>query len=395
MTITIFPASNGDSFLIETENNNNILIDGGYINTYRDFIKPKLLELRDHKKILNHLVITHIDSDHISGIVKFVEENKNNEIIEIGTVWHNSYSNLEQIEDGLIFSGKSLDQFTVNYKLKDEQEPKEKNISAIQGSTLASLLRKFNHKSIVAYFDNKHISIDVKNSILINDVTFKLLSPNDQKLLELKKYWKRELYKNGFSSDENLKDFCEDTFELLLSQEKERKRLLKKDIGNSSAFSVDALVKSNFIEDNTVTNGSSIAFVIEESEYKVLFLGDSHPQLILENILEHYRGEQFPIKFDCIKISHHGSKSNTCPELLQYIDSENYIFSTNGSGHNHPDEETIARIINRKATFTRNLYFNYELQSLANFKDDTLQKNYDYCIIENKTNTPTIIRLKK
>lgn len=394
MKITIFPACNGDSFLLEAKTS-IILIDGGYVDTYKKFIKPKFIELSEVEKIKKtfHIIVTHIDSDHISGIIKFIEENKFNELIELENVWHNSFQHLNNFDDGLVFKGKNISELPINYLLKEKIDSKEKNISAVQGSTLASLLKKYNH-NWNAIFKNKAISTDFKEEIIINDVTFKILSPNTDKLKELKKYWKKELYKKGFSSDENLIDFNEDAFEYILSLEKEKRRLMKRNVSSSSEINIEDLLKESFIEDDTATNGSAIAFIMEYKNLKLLFLADSHPSVIIENLKKHYKEEEFPVKFDLIKIAHHGSKNNTSPELLNYIDSEKYIFSTNGLSHNHPDNETIARIISRQAEFTRNLYFNYPLEAINGFKNDGIMEKYNFKIIESLDDTPIEINFK-
>lgn len=391
MKITILPANNGDSFLLET-GQNNILIDGGYVNTYKEFLKPIFQELNNLGKKINHLIVTHIDNDHISGIIKLIEENSKNSIIEIENIWHNSYNHLKFIEDGISFSGKPINSMTINYQLKEENEKiPNKDISAVQGSTLASLLRKNGFESKDSFIRDNQISFDISDVIYDNDLTFRILSPNNKKLLELKKYWKKELFTKGYSSGEDLNNFDEDAFEYILSQEKKKKRLKRKNINASTELVVENLLKDPFLEDDSPTNGSSVAFVLEYKDLKFLFLADSHPSLILENLQKHYKGEEFPIKFDLIKISHHGCKNNTSPELLKFIDSENYVISTNGLSHNHPDLETIARIICRKSFFTRKLYFNYELDVLTAFLNEDLEKKYNYRIIQNKTNKPISI----
>ena len=392
MRITFFPANNGDSFFLETASD-SILIDGGYVSTYKKYIKPKLLQLKKENRSLNHLIVTHIDNDHISGIIKFIQENTENKIAEVENVWHNSYSHLKSIDDGLNFSGKSIDTMSINYQLKDEEDLSSKNISAVQGSTLASLLKKNNFQSKNDFFNNHYISFDTAKVIECDDVIFRILSPDDDKLLELKKYWKKELFNKGFSSDQDLSDFNEEFFEYILSLEKEKKRLRKKNISASEVIDVEALAEQDFSEDDTATNGSSIAFVLEYNKLRLLFLSDSHPSIVAKNIKEHYKEETFPIKFDLIKISHHGSKNNTCPELLELIDSEKYMISTNGVTHNHPDLETIARIIQRKSTFTRNIYVNYDLDSLKSFENEDLEKKYKYKMLQNKTNNPIIFDL--
>lgn len=393
MVVTIFPANNGDSFLIETENGSIVLIDGGYVSTYREHIKPKLLELSKANKNISHLIVTHIDSDHISGIIKFIEENKQNEIIKVENIWHNSYFHLKSIEDGLTFKGKSIDKLPINYLLKDGLEDiKDKNISAVQGSTLASLLKKFGYITNI-HFNENSVSIDTKDYIVSNDLTFKILSPNNEKLLELKEYWKRELYKKGYSSDENLTNFNEDVFEYILSLEKEKKRLASKNVTAKSILDIDHLASEIFVEDDTATNGSSMAFVLGYDNLNLLFLGDSHPSIIISSLKKHYTPDKLPVKFDLIKIAHHGSKNNTSPELLNYIDSENYVISTNGSSHNHPDVETISRIISRKAEFRRKLYFNYPLDSIVPFKEKALMEKYNYHITESSNNQPLELNL--
>ena len=393
MNVTIFPANNGDSFIVETKGESAILIDGGYVSTYKNYIKPKLLELKEANKILSHVIITHIDGDHISGIIKFIEENKQNEIIEVKNIWHNSYIHLKSIDDGLSFKGKPIDNMPINYLLKDEvDETKDENISAVQGSTLASLIKKFGHQTNTL-FDGNSVSVDIKENIKTDNIAFKILSPTTEKLLKLKKYWKQEIYKKNYSSDESLSDFNEEVFEYILSLEKEKKKLAKKNITAKSSINVDNLATEIFVEDDTATNGSSMAFVLEHDNLNLLFLGDSHPSTIINSLKKHYTADEFPVKFDLIKISHHGSKNNTCPELLNYIDSENYIISTNGSSHNHPDMETIARIIIRKTNFTRKLYFNYPLDSIEPFKDKTLKEKYNYEIIETPYNKSLEISL--
>lgn len=227
MTLTIYPANNGDSFLLEIKDT-IILIDGGYVDTYKNYIKPKLFELAKENKKISHLIVTHIDNDHISGIIKFIEENKKNSIIEITNIWHNSFQHINCIDDNLIFKGKPLSRLVINYTIKEEKNTVEKNISAVQGSTLASLIHKYQH-SWNSEFNENAISTDNELEIKISeDIYIKILSPNNDKLKDLKKYWKKELFKKGFSSDSDLSDFNEDAFEYILSLEKERRRLQKK-----------------------------------------------------------------------------------------------------------------------------------------------------------------------
>ena len=135
-----------------------------------------------------------------------------------------------------------------------------------------------------------------------------------------------------------------------------------------------------FFEDTAPANGSSISFILEYENKKLLFLADSHPSVIQKSLHLHYENDDFPIFFDMIKLSHHGSNGNTSPELLELIDSDKYIFSTNGKPFQHPDIETIARIVNRKAKKTRELFFNYPLEIVKHLRNNVLMERYNFKI---------------
>nr|WP_228725629.1 MBL fold metallo-hydrolase [Klebsiella quasipneumoniae] len=64
----MYPAQNGDAFLLST-GRTNILIDGGYASTFYSYIQKDLEELAAKNACLNLVIITHIDADHIGGII--------------------------------------------------------------------------------------------------------------------------------------------------------------------------------------------------------------------------------------------------------------------------------------------------------------------------------------
>lgn len=390
-SILFFPALNGDSALLKIEDY-TMLIDGGYVNTYNEFLKPALVELNSQGTSLNHLIVTHIDKDHISGIIKLVKDNKNTPFIKIENVWHNSFKHIKHFNPNIKFEGKSVEKLLIDYNLKEEETEKIKDVSAIQGSTLASILLESDYNWNTE-FEGKAISIDNKTVIKLTDeITLKLISPSTEKLTALNLDWKKELYKKGYSTTEDLEKFSEIAFESLVVLQKEEKLLKKKDISTTS-FNIEKLAKSTFFEDNTSVNGSSIAFILEYKKKKLLFLADAHPSIIINNLKLHYKEEEFPIYFETIKVSHHGSQKNTSLELLEVITSNQYVFSTNGKIHNHPDKETICRIIYQKTTLTKKLFFTYPLDSISWLKDKTLMQKYNYRIIEMNGSEPIKIDL--
>lgn len=63
--IKMFPAKTGDCFFIEfIKADFRVLIDGGFVDTYKHYLKPYLLEIGKSGRHINLLIISHIDQDH-------------------------------------------------------------------------------------------------------------------------------------------------------------------------------------------------------------------------------------------------------------------------------------------------------------------------------------------
>jgi beta-lactamase superfamily II metal-dependent hydrolase len=227
-------------------------------------------------------------------------------------------------------------------------------------------------------FNKKAVCIENKRFINVDeDSQIILLSPNTEKLDNLKTLWKSELTKYDLKYSKEDGELYDDAFEMLLTWVKES-QVKNIQVISSNRMQITELLSSVPIEDKTPTNGSSIAFILKIKEKSLLFLADSHPGLILKSLVE-YQSEGI-INFDSIKVSHHGSFNNISPELLEKMDSGIFIFSTNGNKHNHPDKETIAHIVGRKTEFERKLFFNYKTLNSEYFNNKDWMKAYNYSI---------------
>lgn len=115
---------------------------------------------------------------------------------------------------------------------------------------------------------------------------------------------------------------------------------------NDYALSLEEIwAADEFESDSSVYNGSSIAFLLEVDNIKMLFLGDAHDQVVVENLRKLGFDETNKLHLDLVKVSHHGSQYNTSSEFLSLLQSSRYVISTNGSRHGLPNKRTIARII--------------------------------------------------
>jgi beta-lactamase superfamily II metal-dependent hydrolase len=382
ITINVFPAFNGDSILVSYGSNEkkHILIDCGYVTTYKTFIKKALVEIVNNGECLEKLIITHIDSDHIWGALPLLKDNQK-KIIKIKEVWHNTFRHLfndSKKEEAVSHKNeKIVKKILSRGYLNNELKEGEKQISAEQGTALGALLLNGNY-SWNSDFNKKAVCIENKRFINVDeDSQIILLSPNTEKLDNLKTLWKSELTKYDLKYSKEDGELYDDAFEMLLTWVKES-QVKNIQVISSNRMQITELLSSVPIEDKTPTNGSSIAFILKIKEKSLLFLADSHPGLILKSLVE-YQSEGI-INFDSIKVSHHGSFNNISPELLEKMDSGIFIFSTNGNKHNHPDKETIAHIVGRKTEFERKLFFNYKTLNSEYFNNKDWMKAYNYSI---------------
>lgn len=298
LKIKVLPANCGDCIILtfdDGDNIKNILIDGGVGSIYDDILKDEIIKIKGSNQKIDLLIVTHTDDDHIKGIIKFIEDDTTNDCIK--EVWFNSWTN---------FGGKEV-------KLSHQG----KEISAKSARTLENKLKEMNiwnntliHQGIYRKYNKAKITV---------------VSPNETSLNNLKNYLKNEFN---------------------ISESDDRKK------------SIEFLQKRTFKEDDKIPNGSSIAFIFEYKDKKLLFTGDSFPSIVLEGLEKmKFIDDTKKLKLDYIKLSHHASKKNISDELLEKIECNNYIVTTQGC-NGKPNKETFARIL--KYHKPLNLYFNYK-----------------------------------
>lgn len=327
MKIKILKAGNGDSLFLSFNDegtNRNILIDGGVEQTYYSTatnvngeLYSEIDSIRKRNESIDLLILTHIDNDHICGLLKWFElDNKAHELVK--KVWFNSgkliatYFNEPENEDlriGLkIFSDS---QTGVKEAIEYEDYLVEKGI--------------WEKKIVIQGQEHEECGVKIQ-----------ILSPNEAQLKRLLKEYKEKTgdpaYTTGKEIDwgENIKNF--------IAEE------------NKPDF--------KFNQDRSVKNGSSISFILTLDNKCFLFLADSHPKDIVTQLKTLGYSKDKPLEVEVMKVSHHGSKANTNKDLLEIVKTENYIISTDSSGHSHPNKRTLARIlnVNPNAVF----HFNYE-----------------------------------
>lgn len=342
MKIKFLKAFNGDAILISFKENGtkrNILVDGGMPATYEKKGKNGKLEYGELKETVDNirrdgekidlLILTHVDDDHIGGVLKWFEKDKDAYKI-IGKVWFNSgrliseYFDQQEIADNLIEIPDESTLTSIGQGVKFEDYIEEKGI---WDRSIVLALEYFEYLG----------------------VRFKILSPSLDKLKLLLGKWEKE-------KPESLDTTADKTdYDLTLKEHIE---------------------KDKFKEDPAIHNGSSIAFIMTYKKKNFVFLADAHPTIIVNSLKAFGYSKEKPLKAEFVKISHHGSKANNDIEMLEIIKSNKYVISTNGDKHAHPNKQFLARL----ASVNNNceVYFNYPelIEKIFKLKDHSDFPNF-------------------
>lgn len=354
--LKMYPAKNGDSFLVNADGA-YILIDAGYASTYQDFIATDLAQLAKTGERLDLVVCTHIDADHIGGLLEFFSLNgtPDKRGIEVVDVWHNSLRSLphpEALPDGL------HDRIVLE-AIRRRGFPRGaisslNPISARQGSSLAKLLRQYGYTWNSG--DGTRCIYECGLPVsLPNNVSIQIIGPKASRLDELRDLWLRDVRKLGYTGSSQPSDLVDDAYEMWCATVPHPSFPQATQIAANS----NRQLAEVYTPDTSIPNGSSIALLIFTGSTRLLFLGDAWAEDVVDR-LKVLQPTTAPLIFDAIKVSHHGSLHNTSVELLSIVDSPCFLISSDGSRHGHPDVEVLAEIVNRPAPFKRHLFFNYE-----------------------------------
>ncbi|MEH7558871.1 MBL fold metallo-hydrolase [Priestia megaterium] len=384
--IEVFKANRGDCMLVscEGETTTNILIDLGVEATYQDCVQKRLEELHNKGEHLDLLVLTHVDDDHIGGARPFLEDNRlrdSSNKISITDIWLNSYRHLLHERTSEAIDQRARDSISRQIVLPSNTE--ETEITAEDGTTIAGMLYKYHYPWNCAF--NGQAVIATNEPVIINqEVKITVLTPTIEQITALEEVWLEELEEKfpeiKFNDDEILDDAV---FYASYYLEDEH---ISDDMETISGGSVE-INEGRFSEDTSVINASSITFILEFLDKRILFLADSPPSTVLKQLQALYpeMSPEQPLYFDAVKVSHHGSKRNTCSEFMKHISSERFIFSTSGR-YGHPHMETVSRILlNSPCETNRKLYFNYETPTSKTLLRDDWRDKYRYsCHISQK-----------
>ena len=301
-----------------------MLIDAGPIDAYPE-LEAKLKSMPEGDKRVEAVVITHVDTDHIEGIIRMFAEKRGKWLISPEDIWFNGYNHL--IEAGTL-GGK-------------------------EGDFLSALLQRRDFITWNKKFGEGALAVlpgkDLPTTELEGGMKITLLSPNQAKLKSMAKKWVKDVDKHGLKAGD-----LDGAWEKLLNYT----RLHPDDGILGGPGEIDENIRKQLNTDQSAANGSCIAFLAEFEGKSCLFMADAHHKVITDSVKKLIPKGQKRLKIDAVKVSHHGSKSNISKALMEVIDAKHFLVSTNGAKFGHPDSPAIEAIV-QGSIQDPSLWFNY------------------------------------
>jgi hypothetical protein len=317
ITVEVLRGEYGDALWIECARASGpwrMVVDGGPPEA-SGALAARVDALPPGDRVLDVVVVSHIDSDHIGGVLPLLARDD----LEIGDVWFNGLSQLPQEEDSAtrsVAEGEDL-------------------VELLTGVTSGRPLpwnRVVGGCALVTEGDRSFLDLPLSDGPRIT-----LLSPTPRRLRALRRMWDQALARVYRGEPEEIGAVT--PLEPLVD--------------------LHALAGAETPNDTSVPNGSSIAFLLEHRGASCLLAADAFPTVLGGALwaLVNARGGH-PITVDAVKLPHHGSEKNVGSKLLTLVPTKHFLISTSGKRFGHPDDVSLARALTAGGPGTT-LWFNY------------------------------------
>ncbi len=365
MRLNVFPSDKGDCLLLTSADNKKILIDGGMRASYSQFVAAQLPRLA--RNGLDLVYVSHIDSDHIGGILQLMDDlvawrrydyqvTHNNPAYpqpqvprppRPKAIWHNAFKDQTQDNKGLIeeqlvanLSILSADPQVIGENLLNVRESTSDLVNSVREGLLLSSRVSAKQLGIQVNPEFAGETIFVEKAptpLQLGRLQIQVIGPLKTDLEKLRDEWNDWLDRNQKTVKRIRKDMEEDeAFSYLTEGEKLLSyiRIFANALGNRGLV--------------TTPNLASLMLLVKEGKKTLLLTGDGHYLDILKG-LEH-RGlldVDGNLHVNVLKVQHHGSEHNTHADFIRRVTADQYVFCGNGA-HKNPDLEVLDMMITER-----------------------------------------------
>lgn len=364
MKLTVFQSSKGDCLLLESADGRRVLIDGGMAASYRGHAAATLGALREAGERLDLIYVSHIDEDHISGVLELMDAEldwrvhdfqldsgnaghrppKRPRPPEIGELWHNAFSDLVPANSGAITDLLAMTAAVLDFGSEAEdperaERHRELATSVSQGIRLSRRVGSEQLKVPLnrAFGGKLALVRDGQAPIALGSLELTVIGPFADDLDVLRDEWNDWLRKNRAK----------------VEKARARMRVDVERLGVSEIELLQAALESRAAELGdrrkvTAPNLASLMLLVDEGDSTVLLTGDGHATDILKG-LEHAGrlDAEGAIHVDVLKVQHHGAEFNITPEFCRRVTADHYVFCGNGAHHN-PDLRALEAVLDSR-----------------------------------------------
>lgn len=358
MNLDIFQSDMGDCMLLEAETGHLMLCDGGMRRSLTAHVREQLSALRDEGREIDLVYVSHIDNDHISGVLQLLEDEaewrvfdfheQNDDPVEeprvprppkMNGILHNAFrdqitANRRAIENLLVASAPSFFATAIPTFVQVGAAmqgiaagiPEALKVSGLVGADALDI--PVNRPPGVQEGQKLLFAGQPGDTFHLGSMKFTLIGPTKSELLSLRKGWQTWLANSGA--------------EVKKIRAEIRRRI--------DAFSAGALSGSPYdlrdwngvpdFKGVTAPNIASLMFLVEEDGKTLLLTGDAQQDFILAGLKRTgFMPEGF-VHLDALKVQHHGSENNLDADFARRVSADHYVFCGDGS-HGNPEQDVI------------------------------------------------------
>jgi hypothetical protein len=369
MKLSIFQSDKGDCLLLEGRSQNGkpgklVLCDGGMGPSMRLHVRDELAKLRKRGRELEFIYVSHIDNDHISGVLQLLQDE---------VEWR-VYDHHKRNGNGIAKPAaprppkiKGILHNAFRDLLKDNQRrvgatETALNIENLLRSLTPALFATADHELTHAAEELQAIATGVPEAIQVSKLIaadaldiplnqppgaakpaqllfvrrdsapfdvgtmkFTLIGPTKDELENLRKGWNTWLREN----QERVRD--------LRSELKRRIEEFSTGVTAASPFDLRGWNGIPDYKGVTAPNVASMMFMVEEDGKTLLLTGDGQQDYILKGLKQlGFLADDGHLHVNVLKMPHHGSEHNFDATIAAQLSADHYVFCANGE-HDNPD----------------------------------------------------------
>lgn len=334
-TLEALEAAHGDCLLLHygtPQAPRTIIIDGGPSGVYIHRLEPRLKELQQTRSPgqplpIPLLVVSHIDEDHILGILDLTREliragdDGDLPLVRVQQLWHNSFDDIVKPVPAAVAEVDTA------VKAAAASQPLPPHFQNIQADTLAVIASVGQGRTLRA--DAQRLAIVVNSGFIDAQIIAprgSVLSKNAGAGLTLTIVGPRQEQFDALQNDWAKK----------IADKKKKGTLKPAEVMEAAA--------AEFV-DESVYNLSSIVILAECGGKSMLLTGDGRGDYVIQALEESgLKKKGKPLSVDVVKVPHHGSWRNLDDQFFEEVVGEHYVFSANGRDGN-PDKPSLESLL--------------------------------------------------